>query len=147
MRITPLVLGSLTVLSLAACKPSTTTNTGPGPITIGWLLEDKGENKAGMHMSYLALLLRVGGGVGTVDIGSYAGCGDGEVPSDGPLLTLTCWWAGGGDEFQVRMEGTDTLSIDHRILDEEGPIPEFTPLKTVTIPEGEVVTAAPLQRK
>lgn len=78
-----------------------------------------------------------------IDLGRYAGCGEQKAPEDGPLLTLTCWWAGGGDEFQVRMDATNTLVVDHRVLDEMVDIPEFTPVRSILLPDDvEIVTKA-----
>ncbi len=149
MRTTPLALASLSFLAFAACSPAATTSTNdatPSLVTIGWLLEDKGTDGTGMQTSHVALLVGTGDGINEVAIGDYAGCGAEEIPADGPLLTLQCWWAGGGDDFQVRMEGTNTLWIDHRSVDEQADIPEFAPLVSVTIPQGARLEAVSMKR-
>lgn len=147
MRITPLALASLAVLSLAACTPTTpvvpdeSADHDHPSLMLSWDVVAGEEDDTGMTMSDVSLVLSgpMGDERGRLDLGSYAGCGVQEVPGDGPMLTLKCWWAGGGDDFQVRMEGTNTLVVDHRAVDEEAEIPEFTPLKSMTAPEGMMI--------
>lgn len=146
---TPLLLASLSLVALSACAPA-----GPGDaamhdhdhVTIGWLLEDKGTDDTGMQTSHVALLVSTPGGMNEIAIGDYAGCGQEEQPQDGPLLTLECWWAGGGDEFQVRMDGTSELVVSHRGLDEQVEIGEFEDVKTIEIPEGAMIMTAPMKK-
>ncbi len=153
MRTTPLVLASLSLLVLA-CTPVVDTNQDAeneamAHVTIGWLLEDKGTDDTGMQTSHVALLIGTTADpneVSEVALGDYVGCGQEEMPQDGPLLTLSCWWAGAGDDFQVRMEGTNTLSIDHRVKEETVDIPDFTPMKAVTIPEGALIMTAKMKK-
>lgn len=146
MRSTPLVLASLSVLALSACTPAAPADPQDGAmegmphVTISWVFSNEKTDDTGMATADVALQVRTGADdVEQVALGNYAGCGEETMPSDGALLTLTCWWAGGGDEFQVRMEGTGTLSIDHRGLDEMVDVPEFEPMKTVEIPEGAMI--------
>lgn len=152
MRTTPIVLASLSLLALSACAPADPQDgaaEGMPHVTIGWLLEDKGTDDTGMQTSHVALLVGTTADPGDVTehaIGDYAGCGQEAMPEDGPLLTLKCWWAGGGDEFQVRMDGTDTLVVSHRGLDEMADIPEFTDAKTIEIPEGALVMTAKMKK-
>jgi hypothetical protein len=144
MRTTPLVLASLSLLALSACAPAVDPQDGAMEgmphVTISWVLENEKTDDTGMTTADVSLQLRTSADdVEKVALGNYAGCGEESMPSDGALLTLKCWWAGGGDEFQVRMEGTGTLSIDHRGLDEMTDIPEFEPMKSVEIPEGAMI--------
>jgi hypothetical protein len=150
MRTTPLVLASLSLTALAACSPAAAPSddgmAGTDAVTVGWLLEDTGTDDTGMQTSHVALLVGESGGTNDVAVGDNAGCGEETMPEDGPILTLTCWWAGGGDEFQVRMDGTNTLVVDHRVLDEEADIPEFTELTDVTIPDGATVSTTAMKK-
>ncbi len=144
MRTTPLVLASLSILALSACTPAADPQDGAMEgmphVTISWVLSNEKTDDTGMTTADVALQVRTSADdVKMVDLGNYAGCGEETMPNDGPLLTLKCWWAGGGDEFQVRMEGTGTLSIDHRGLDEMVDIPEFEPKESVEIPEGAMI--------
>lgn len=152
MRTTPLILASLSLLALSACTPADPQDgamEGMPHVTIGWLLEDKGTDDTGMQTSHVALLVGTTADPGEVTehaIGDYAGCSEEAQPHDGPLLTLTCWWAGGGDEFQVRMDGTDTLVVSHRGIDEQAEIGEFEDVQTIEIPEGAMIMTAPAKK-
>ncbi len=118
-------------------------------VTIGWLLEDKGTDDTGMQTSHVALLVGTTADPNEVTehaIGDYAGCGEEEMPTDGAILTLKCWWAGGGDEFQVRMDGVNTLIVSHRSLDEMVEIGEFTDKKTIEIPTGALVMTTAMKK-
>lgn len=146
MRTTPLVLASLSILALSACSPAAPVDPQDGAmeamphVTIGWVLSNEQTDDTGMTTADVALQVRTSADdVELVALGTYAGCGEEAMPSDGALLTLKCWWAGGGDEFQVRMEGTGTLSIDYRGLDEMVDIPEFEPKESIEIPEGAMI--------
>jgi hypothetical protein len=147
MRTTPFVFASLSILALSACAPAASHEQDGAAeamphVTIGWLLEDKGTDANGMKTSHVSLLVGSSADPGAVSeesIGDYAGCGEETTPADGAILTLKCWWAGGGDEFQVRMDGANTLSIDHRVLDEGADIPDFEQMKTIDIPTGALV--------
>lgn len=123
---------SLTLLALTAC-------TAPGPVSISWKVRDRGTDAHGMTMTAVSLMVASDGETQEVTLGDYPGCGTQAIPADGPLLTLSCWWAGAGDDFQVRMTGTDTLTIDHRSVQEESDPPAFELLKQVTIPQGAIV--------
>jgi len=145
MRIAPLVLASLSLVTLAACVSTVEDDFGAGPMAISWDLYEEKTDDTGMTTHEVAFVVTNGADerVAHVKLGRFAGCTQQDAPADGPLLTLKCWWAGGGDDFQVRMEGTDTLVIDHRSVDEQADIPEFDPLESVKIPEGvEVVPVA-----
>ena len=154
MRTTPLVLASLSILALSACTPADTTDQDAAMeamphVTIGWLLEDKGTDEFDKQTSHVALLVGTAADPNDVAehaIGDYAGCGEEEAPQDGPLLTLTCWWAGGGDEFQVRMDGTNTLVVSHRGLDEQVEIGDFSDVKTVEIPENALIMTTEMKK-
>lgn len=147
MRTTPFALASLALFTLVACTPKTTTPTttsdtpdeNPHRVTIGWIMEEKETTEYGQTTSSVTLRIGTEAGIEDIALGDFIGCGQQEIPADGALLGLKCWFAGSGDDFQVRMEGTNTLAIDHRIVDAEAPIPEFTNMKTVTIPEGALI--------
>lgn len=146
MRTTPLVLASLSILALSACSPAAPADPQDGAmeamphVTINWVLENEQTDDVGMTTHDVSLAVRTSADdVENVPLGAYIGCGEETMPADGALLTLKCWWAGGGDEFQVRMEGANTLSIDHRVLDEMADIPDFAPMKSVEIPTGSLI--------
>ncbi len=179
MRTTPLVLASLSLLSLSACVADRTnegvvesmekrieqTQEGlenlddrvrkledrmaihekENSVMIGWKVDLTRTDGEDLDSYFdVAFVVTAEGQTQTVALGNYMGCGFEEIPEDGPLLVLRCWWAGSGDEFQVRMEGTNTLVVDYREVGEgmEG-VPEFKPFKSMTIPEGLPIVPVP----
>ena len=137
MRTTPFVLAACSALAFIACKPSIPENF----VTIGFDLHEEQIDSTDMTTHEVALIVtnKNREEIAHVELGRIAGCSQHEIPEDGPLLTLKCWWAGAGDDFQVRMEGTDVLAIDHRSVEEESAIPEFETVERVTIPAGVAV--------
>lgn len=154
MRTTPFILASFSLLTLAACVTVDTADQNQDGameamphVTISWRIEDKGTDEFGMETSTVSLAVRTSADdVENVLLGDYVGCGEEAMPADGALLTLTCWWAGGGDEFQVRMDGVNTLIVSHRGLDEMTDIPEFTDKETIEIPTGSLVMTAKMEK-
>ena len=143
MRITPIALASLLLVALSACAPATDDGE---KVTISWGIDNEKTDDTGRTTADVSFVVtKDDGKVHALPIGRYAGCGEQTAPEDGPLLTLKCWWAGGGDDFEVRMDATNVLAIDHRSVDEEAPIPEFTTLRTVALEDG--VTIVPVAMK
>ncbi len=141
MRTTPLFLASLSVLGLVACATGNHIDTKA--VTLSWDITNERTDGTGKTSADVSFIVKNDDGSerDRVLLGTFDGCGSQEAPEDGPLLTLSCWWAGGGDDFQVRFEGTDTLTVDHRIVDEAVDIPEFSPMTSVKVPEGVMVSA------
>lgn len=142
MRIAPFVLTSLSLLTLAGCAASTPTNVDSSrqQLTVSWGLEKESTDKTGRTTADVSLVVvKEDGSARGIDLGRFAGCGETAAPEDGPLLTLKCWWAGSGDEFQVRMDATNTLVVDHRVLDEAADIPDFTPVRSILLPDNAII--------
>ena len=141
MRTTPLFLATLSVLGLVAC--ATGNHVATKAVTLSWDIANERTDGTGKTSADVSFIVKNDDGSerDRVLLGTFDGCGSQEAPEDGPLLTLLCWWAGGGDDFQVRFEGTDTLTVDHRIVDEAVEIPEFSPMTSVKVPEGVMVSA------
>lgn len=136
---TPFIVASLSLLALAACSPARTTPIETtDSLTLSWDLANERTDEFGQTSHDVSFVVSDASGAETAraELGSYDGCGVQAVPEDGPLLTLSCWFAGSGDEFQVRMQGTNTLVIDHRAVDAEAEIPLFSPIDSIVIPEG-----------
>ena len=141
MRTTPLFLASLSVLGLVACATGNHADTKA--ITLSWDLTNERTDDTGKTSNDVSLVLSNDDGSerDRVLLGTFDGCTQQEAPADGPILTLKCWFAGGGDDFQVRFEGTNTLVVDHRIVDEQVEIPAFEPMTTVEVPVGVMIGA------
>lgn len=140
MRSTPLVLASLSLLALTACATPASDETTAERLTVSWGFDKTSTDDTGMTTSDVSLLVtKDDGSTRGIDLGRFAGCGEEAAPEDGPFLTLKCWWAGAGDDFEVRMDATNSLVIYHRSLDEGADIPEFTPVRTLLLPDGAVV--------
>lgn len=141
MRTATIVLTPLSLLVLFACTTTPPSNDAqPEQLTITWLLEKETTDENGMTTADISLVvLKEDGSARGIDLGRFAGCGERAAPEDGPLLTLQCWWAGGGDEFQVRMDATNTLIVDHRVLDEMVDIPEFTSVRSILLPDNAMI--------
>jgi|GEM_PF-3479181 len=149
MRTTPFALASLSILALSACfgpAADEALQEQDGAIeaipriTINWVFENEKTDDTGMTTADISLAVRTSADdVENIALGTYAGCGEEAMPADGAILTLKCWWAGGGDEFQVRMDGMNMLAIDYRGLDEMVDIPDFAPMKSIEIPDGVMI--------
>ncbi len=141
MRAATIVLTPLSLLVLFACTPTPPSNNAKQErLTISWALENETTDDTGMTTADVSLVVaREDGSARGIDLERFAGCGEQAAPEDGPLLTLKCWWAGGGDEFQVRMDATNTLVVDHRVLDEMLDIPEFTPVRSILLPDNATI--------
>lgn len=50
---------------------------------------------------------------------------------EGSVATISCWWAGGGDEYGVFVGEAEQLTIRHRTVDEEAGYGEWTDLETL----------------
>lgn len=144
MRTTSTILASLCVLGLVACTPG--SHKATKSITLSWDIANERTDEFGKTSNDVSLILRNDDGSerDRVLLGTFDGCGQQEVPGDGPILTLKCWWAGAGDDFQVRFEGTNTLVVDHRIVDEAADIPEFMPMTDVQVPDGVMISGTAL---
>lgn len=141
MRTITLFLAFLSVLGLVACATGNHIDTKA--ITLSWDIANERTDGTGKSSSDVSLILKNDDGSerDRILLGTFDGCMAQDAPEDGPLLTLSCWWAGGGDDFQVRFEGTDTVVVDHRIVDEAVEIPDFTPMTSVEVPEGVMISA------
>lgn len=137
---TPLLV-SLSVLGLVACATGNHIDTSA--ITLSWDFANERTDGTGKTSADVSLILKNDDGSerDRILLGTFDGCTTQDTPEDGPILTLSCWWAGGGDDFQVRYEGVDALAIDHRIVDEAVGIPDFSTMASVEIPKGVMVSA------
>jgi hypothetical protein len=143
MRSIRLLFPSLALVALAACSPSTGPTSGDA-VTVSWGMNDRHTDDAGTTTAEVSLVVtKADGTKHPLPLGRYAGCGEESAPQDGPLLTLSCRSAGGGDEFQVRMDATNVLAIDHR------PMPEgaFETLRTVALEDGVTIVPVAEARK
>lgn len=137
MRISPLAVTALSLVILAACQPATKSGER---VTIAWGIENMQEDDTGKTTADVSLVItKESGKKHTIPLGSYDGCGPEAAPEKGPLLSLKCWRAGGGDEFQIRTDATNVLVIEHRAVDEELPIPAFSTVRTVALEDGVVI--------
>ena len=116
-------------------------------VTIEWVTTEEAPGE--FDQPNTSLSLKISGGVNeTIALGTYAGSfSDGrnlqvELPSDA-LLSGALWFAGGGDEFIVQRDG-DTLTVSHRVVDEQVTPGAFTVMKTVTLSTDAAVLVAPL---
>ena len=136
---TSIALASFAVLGLVACTPGNDVATKS--ITVSWDITNERTDEFGQTSNDVSLVLNNDDGSERerVLLGTFVGCTQQEAPADGPILTLKCWFAGSGDDFQVRFEGTNTLVVDHRIVDAEADIPEFEPMTSVDVPNGVMI--------
>lgn len=141
MRTSHIVLVSLAVFGLAACTAG--NHIATKAIVLSWDITNERTDGTGKTSSDVSLILKNDDGSerDRILLGTFDGCGTQAVPQDGPMLTLSCWWAGAGDDFQVRFEGTNTVAVDHRIVDEAADIPEFSPMTSVEIPDSVMISA------
>ncbi len=137
MKHFPFVIATLSLVMLAACQPATPSGER---VTIAWGYENKETDDTGKTTADVSLVItKANGKKHTLPLGSYVGCGSETTPAEGALLTLKCWWAGSGDEFQIRTDATNVLVIEHRTLDEELLIPAFKTVRTVALEDGVVI--------
>jgi hypothetical protein len=68
-----------------------------------------------------------------------ASCSRVPEPSEGSLVTVRCWWAGSGDEIQIRSEA-GAITVTRRQEDEEETAPAApTEVGRLAIPEGTAI--------
>lgn len=138
-----MILASVAALSFAACSPARVADTqqkGAERVTIAWGIDNAHTDDTGMTTADVSLVVtKASGKTHTLPLGTYVGCGQQEALKDDAYLSLKCWWAGGGDDFWVRMDATNVLVVEHRAVDETLDIPAFEPLRSLALEDGVVI--------
>lgn len=67
-----------------------------------------------------------------IEMGTYAGNAV-DTTNDHPeaLLSVSLWWAGGGDDLRIIGNGDGTLNLQHRTTDEVAGIGEWMTMQTI----------------
>lgn len=149
MRIPSLSLLILTSLAIVACAPAAPTDTtGADAVIVSWTLREEEPGEYDMPRTTVSLTLE-GAADNSVFLGTFPGTfADGRtmsVPQDpDAILSGMLWWAGGGDELQLKRTAPGTLTVLHRGVDEQQETPaEFAELAVIEIPAKAAVEAAP----
>lgn len=126
----------LSVLLLAACAQQTpvggaNASSGSPTARVHWIFSDSSEDAQGIPHSAVSVVIE-GTHEQTVSLGTVTGtCAEKQntaAEAFGPdvISDAECWFAGGGDEWQVRQSGS-AVRIFHRTVDEgsgDEPAPE-----------------------
>ncbi len=158
MRLSPLSLSPLLLLALVACAPTIAPIDGAPSTSTPTMIRDGKTATVTLELSasedaqatvHTKARLNVTGVVTTiVNLGEVAGplqvvkesaYGLYKKPNGAPILVLSAWWAGGGDEFVVTRT-QDGLLIQKRSGDESGTCTTLETVGEVALPAGTEVT-------
>lgn len=121
----------ITTLALVLGACATQTNTSPTSDTsnssspamkrmaMEWTSQQTGTGSDGIPQNKLILRTQ-----GTNDVLFTTSCNG--VPSTsmqdvpGSVVSIQCWWAGGGEQFGVFVGDAEEITVRHRTVDEEG---------------------------
>lgn len=123
-------------LLLAACSTQTSTNTDTDTPSMGkraameWTSAQTGMGEYDMPEMAISLVVE------STEEALYSTTCNGTtspvVPDpEGSVATISCWWAGGGDEYGVFVGDAEQLTIRHRTVDEEAGYGEWMDVETL----------------